>query len=282
MTKKQDKNNLSLLILSHDRKKGLKNLLRNILQQKINNLKLELIIINNYPKHYLKKTFFTPLGRILNKFEDVKIINSNYNWGCNIRHQIATLAKNDICLFLDDDIVLLDEDYIKDMYEAFLNIGEYDILSSWGKLWTEWNDNYFAKVDLNFKQKQITEITEFDAAGTGICMLNKEMLIKKDLLKMLPEAPEAYDTPFSQLAYLALGSHSYYFPAYERMCFHNQKTKKAIYRQNNFFENMFRSYKICWQRGYEPVIARIKKEANWQNSPEIKAIQLLTSTKYDW
>src|SRR3546814_3587361 len=78
--------------------------------------------------------------RRLKRLIDLKVVDSSYNWACSLRYAIATMAKYETVLFLDDDFVLLEKDFVQRMYGRFRKLGSKDILSCWTNIWAEWDD----------------------------------------------------------------------------------------------------------------------------------------------
>src|SRR6266478_220455 len=99
---------------------------------------MELIVCNNAEDIQLSALQDTSMGRLLRLFPDVKIMNSSHNRLCRVRYPLATLARHDTIIFIDDDVVIKDDQFVKYMYDAFATVGPTDILSGCTALWTEW------------------------------------------------------------------------------------------------------------------------------------------------
>jgi hypothetical protein len=77
---------------------------------------LELLVWNNSRRVRLEAARGSEVGELLCAFPDVKVFNSDHNWLCRIRYTIATLARHDTILFLDDDLAPTDAHLVRDLY----------------------------------------------------------------------------------------------------------------------------------------------------------------------
>lgn len=264
--------------------KALEALLKSLLRQELGDIELELMICNNSSRIYLKKSRFSKIGRLLRTFSDVKIVNSSFNWRCKIRYTLSTLAKYDTILFLDDDIVLIDPNFIRYMFTTFQKLRSIDILSCWNTLWVDCNDDFFVMVPLIFESPEITVLTQSDTCGPGICMLGKQLLMNSKILNMHPQAyPLADDMALSIIASMECGSRSYYLPSYGLLKFHKQHLKGALHKQQEHYDDLYSLYKFLWKKGYKTVLSRLSYQISKKKStPESHAAQTLQKIKRKW
>jgi len=274
---------ISVIVLSFERMKSLELMLGSLLEQKLDGISVELIICNNSPRFHLSKSYFSRIGRILRKFPDAKIINSSQTWRTHIRYSLATLAKNNTILFLDDDLILRESNFISYMFKTFCTLGPSDILSCWNTLWVEWTDDFLSYVSLTFHNPQITEVTKSDVAGPGICMFNKQILTPNVLRGVMPtgEYSRAYDMAFSLAAYLEHQSQTYYLPSYGMIETHVQSRHHPLSAQEGHYTGRHALYKAMLNRGYIPVLSRSTFLAN-NVTPEKKVIEFIEQEKFPW
>ena len=274
---------ITLIVLSYERQKGLAALLKSLLQQKLNGLNIELILCNNSPRVRLTMSSLSRTGRLLRKFDDVKVFNSMYNWHDSIRYNLATAARYETILFIDDDITLVDSSFIRYMFDTFLTLGVADILSCWNTLWVEWQDDYFSTVSMSFEIPEITEVTECDTCGTGISMFRKPVLLNQRVLEVAtrPKFPKAYDMGFSLIAAVEYGSRRYYLPSYGMLKIHKQYTQGALSARSGHYDDRYALYKSLFNSGYEPVLSRLSAKSS-RDTPEWRAAQLLPAVKHQW
>ncbi len=274
---------ITLVVLSYERLQALAALLKSLLKQELAGMELELIICNNSPRVRLTKSQFSSLGRLLNRYNDIKIINSSHNWRCGVRYAIATLARYETILFLDDDIILIDPHFIRYMFDHFQKLTPMDILSCWCTLWVEWNDDYFSAVSMSFTTPEIIELTETDTCGMGICMFNKQVLSQKLLRRIIsPPFPEADDMGFSLIAALECGSRSYYLPSYGMLGFHKDCTKGALYNRAGHYDDLYAFYKSLLNEGYKPVLSRLPSRFAECDLPSHWAVRAVPVVKHPW
>lgn len=271
---------ISLVILSYERMAGLKSLLKSLQKQKLDDLRLEIIVCNNSQKVWLKKSRLTAMGRLLSSFSDLKIVNSSHNYKCQIRYQLATLGQYDTIMLLDDDMILLDQSFISDMYHQFKKLNEVDILSGHCKLWLDWDKTGFSDVLLNYRQQAINEPIECDIAGPGISMFAKKIIMRQEMLNMTPDYPEATDMGLSLIVNKIFGSRTFYFPVFGRMNFHNDKSKGAISQGVNFEKSKYGIFKKYWQDGYLPAL---KKNPDLAGNSDLKnKLSHLKLDRHSW
>lgn len=274
------KQGLTIISLSYQRTTGLATLMDGLLQQNLNGLEIEYIICNNSNQTILRPSFFNKIGRRIKKFKDIKVLNSNHNYRCQIRYQLATLAKYETVLFLDDDVVLLDKNFILDMWQTYQHLPINSILSCWCTLWSVWQENSLTKTDINFKQQIINELMLCDTAGPGISMFNKTIIMHPRILDMTPEFKKSDDMGFSIIANLTNKSQVYYFPSWQRLKFHDtEKNKHAISTEKSYFDNVYAVWKALWKEGYKPVIERLSSE---DKKLHLLAQEKLLAKKIDW
>lgn len=279
MTEEKNKG-ITIVILSFERMKGLAALLESILMQDLRDLKYEIIICNNSSQVKLKRSKLTKIGRVLSRVPDLKIFNSSYNWGCQVRYQMATLGKYDTIQFFDDDVMLLDKNFIYDMYTEHKKLEPNDILSAYGIVWTKWQDDYFTKATFFYRELEVKQITPCDTVGAGICMFARDLATKPEILNMWLDYPGNYDWPFSLVAAMKYDSKRYYFPAYKRMNFHDDKVKKPIYQHDNYNKRLSDLYKLFIKKGYKPILSELPKEAT-EDLHSVLIAKRLTQTKLD-
>ena len=250
-SKSPQQKGLSLIILSYNRLNGLQELLKSLEEQNLNDLKLEIIIINNYEKNVLKNN----LSKLVNNFDDIKIIDSSHNYKCQIRYNMATLAKYNTILFIDDDIVLQDKNFLTYMLSNFEKLTDKDILSCWNYLWLDISEKGFSEILINFKSK-IEKIIKTDSCGPGITMFSKKILMNKKILDMTPEFKDADDMGFPIIANLEYGSQIYHLPSYGMLQFHKEYSKESLSKKETRDKAMHQLYKTFIKDGYTPLNKR--------------------------
>ena len=278
-------NGLTIMVLSFNRMAGLRALLKGILKQELGDIKLELIICNNSQRHTLKQSLFSRVGRLLKQFDDIKIFNSSHNWRDTVRYPLISLAKYETVFVLDDDVLILDNTFIRDMYQAHQSLGKYDILSCWNNLWKEWTDQYLDFVGVNLFNSDITEITRCDTCGTGISMYNRELVMNPRVLEVVvrSEYPAGADIGFGLISQMVWGGNVYYFPAHDRLSFHKQFKKGAIHEGTDYVHQRGQIMKALLEEGYSPVMNDpIFKTQDHSNCPELYALENLPTTRNEW
>ena len=254
----QSARGLSLVVLTYNRPAALVSTLEHLMRQDLTGIDLELILWNNSQRQLLRRSVVTKTGRLLGRFDNIKIINSSDNWECRARYGMATVAANDVVMFLDDDILLLDRQFVQYMYRTFLGLRDVDILSCWNRLWVDWTDEHLDSVAVQFSQPTAAELTETDTVGSGISMFNKRILLSPRVMQEVtyPRVATAYDLAFPLIAALELGSRSYYLPSYGMLQFHRQWRKGAMMTRPGKNESRLRLHKLLLGDGYTPVLAR--------------------------
>jgi len=282
--KAQEPDGITIIILSYNRQKGLHSLLKSILLQELQGLTVEIMVINNYEKANLRKLRNSRLGRALQEKLDIKIFDSSYNWWDSARYAFAILAKHETILHIDDDITLLDPNFILYMYKEFKKLRKVDILSCWNMLWTQYTEDNLCSVGLNFSQTELTEVTESDVCGTGICMYNKEILFNKQVFNVATARnfPNAYDMAFSISASMELGSRGYFLPSFGMLKFHEDQKVNAIHEMPGHYDARLSLFKSLYKAGYVPVMSRSSSQTGDHNTPEWRAIQKLKPKCRPW
>lgn len=274
---------ITLIVLSFERMASLTKLLRGILSQELRGIPLEVIICNNSSRMTLKSSRFSTLGRLLRRFSNLKIFNSSYNWRCQIRYGIATIAQYDTVMFVDDDITLIDRDFIRYMFETFHTLRPLDILSCWNTLWVGIDDDALQFVSLNFNTPEITEITQTDTIGCGICMFNKKIVLSERIQNMFRDTGRADDMAFPIVANLEWGSRSFYLPSNGMLEMHDQHAGiAALNAVPGHYTDLYAKYKDLLDEGYRPVIAGTSCQCIDADSPPIRAARRLTVRSYPW
>jgi glycosyltransferase involved in cell wall biosynthesis len=283
-TVKEKEEGISIIILSYERLKQLSILLNSLLKQDLDGMEIELILCNNSARINLSTSSYSNIGRLLRKFDNVKIFNSNYNWRCGVRYAIATLAKYTTVLFLDDDLFLLNPHFICYMFDHFRQVEEMDIISCWNTLWLEQNDDYFCQVSMTFLTPEITELTESDTGGPGICMFNKKILFNPGVWNVIRSTayPLADDMAFSIIAAMECGSRTYFLPSYRMLKFQRTKKKTALNQRHGHYKQLYNLFKSLFKSGYKPVLSRLSDLDSESYSAERKAAQILPKNKNPW
>jgi glycosyltransferase involved in cell wall biosynthesis len=273
---------VTVIVLTYQRPAALAALLRSLLQQELGSLPLEVMVCNNAPGVRLKPSRFSALGRLCRRFADLKIFNSSYNWRCRVRYAVATLAAHDTIMFIDDDITLLDRNFIRYMYENFRTLGSKDLLSCWNTLWVDWNEDNFSCVSLTFETPGITRLTQTDTIGAGICMFNKELLVNARILDLSRGFPKADDMAFPLVAAVEWGSRSYFLPSYRMLEMHYEYNRNPLYTVSGHTTELYAQFKELLQEGYQPVLSRTGASALESETPERDAARRLPAMKYSW
>lgn len=265
---------VSIIVLSHERLGALQALLQSLLRQDLAGLPIELVVCNNSPAVELRASRFSRLGRLFRRFPDVKILNSSHNWLCRIRYTLATLARYETILFLDDDLIPVHTGLIRQMAEVHGTLGPNDILSCWTALWTRWDDAQLTKVRMGFIYPQTTVLTECDYVGPGVSMFNKRLLFHPGLLDLPEEFHRSDSAWFPWLTAMEAGSRKFYMPSYGMLRIHPESRTKALADLPGFRAGQYAAYKRMWQRGYVPVLATERQQGR-DDSPEAVAARTL-------
>ncbi|MBM4299948.1 MAG: glycosyltransferase [Deltaproteobacteria bacterium] len=273
---------VTVIVLTYQRRAALAALLRSLLQQKLGSLPLELIVCNNAPGIRLKPSRFSSLGRLFRQFANLKIFNSSYNWRCRVRYAVATLAAHDTVMFIDDDITLLDRNFIRYMYDNFRTLGSKDLLSCWNSLWVDWNEDNFSCASLTFETPGITQLTQTDTIGPGICMFNKALLLNARILDLSRGFPKADDMAFPLVAAVEWGSRSYFLPSYKMLEMHYEYNRNPLYTVPGHSAELYAQFKGLLKEGYQPVLSRNAAGGVETETPERDAAQRLPAMQYSW
>ena len=273
---------VSIVIVSYNRPSALKILLIQLLKQKLTGIKTELIIVNNSQGKIIKPSRLSILGRLLNKFDEPKILNSTYNWGPGIRYAIATASKYQTILFFDDDIYPIDPFFIRKLYNSFKSLRPHDILTCWADLWVNWDKNQLSTVSMNFSLPEITDITEVDYCGTGISMFNKNILMHPNMLNIPREYKFADTAWFPWIPNIIFGTRKYYFPSFRMLKFHKQKTLNALCKQDGYDDFIFLARNKMLDMGYKPVLSRSHSMKFKSGSPEERASKTIPIITRKW
>lgn len=272
----------TVIVLTYDRPRALRVLLQGLSTQQLSGADMELIVCNNAAGSRLAASPWTATGRLLRRFPDVKIMNSSHNWLCRVRYPLATLAKHDTIVFIDDDVVIADPHFLRYMYDAFATVRPIDVLSCWTALWTEWTDEHLKKVRMNFADPAPNEMTECDYAGPGLCIFDRRILIESGLLALAPELQRSDSTWFPWLTAMKLGTRKYYLPSHGRVTFHAEFSRHALTPSPGFRSEMYATYKKMWTRGYVPVLERKRAEPDFEHSREARAARTLPVETDRW
>lgn len=260
-----------MIVISYDRPDALRTLLHGLAAQRLDDIRMELIICNNAKQVWLKQSPWTRVGRLLRQFPDVKIVNSSHNWLCRVRYPLTGLAQYDTIVFIDDDVIIKDERFLKYMYDSFASVRPIDILSCWTALWTEWSDNDLKKVRMNFRRAEPDSMVECDYVGPGLCIFDRRILIDSGLFVLPSEFHRSDSTWFPWLTSMRIGTRKYYLPSYGRLDFHEQNQRHSLMKAPGFRPGMYSLYKTIWKRGYVPVLERKRSEPDFERSPEVHA-----------
>ena len=277
-------NGITIVILSYMRKKALRVLLRSLYEQNHDDIPFEIMICNNSNRVNINKVWYTKLGRELNKFTDLKIFNSSHNWNVSVRYSIATLAKYETILFLDDDINILDRNFVKYMYEAHQKLRPFDILSCWNTLWVNWTEEYIENVGINFNtDPEITDLVETDTCGAGICMFSKSILFNENIQNNPPrEFIHAHDMAFGPISAIEHGSRMFFLPSFGMLRFHNQMKKSQLSQETGHYDDLYALYKfLIYSKGYKPVLSR-RSLGDRVDSPETRISKILNRERIIW
>jgi glycosyltransferase involved in cell wall biosynthesis len=273
---------VTVIVLCYQRMAALTALLQSLLRQELGGLPLELIVCNNSPRMQLKQSRFSSLGRLFSQFANLKIFNSSYNWRCRVRYAIGTLATHDTIMFIDDDITLVDRNFIRYMYENFHALRPMDLLSCWNSIWVEWTEDFFTCASLNFMTPEITALTQTDTIGPGICMFNKQILLNARIMDLSRGFPKADDMAFPLVAALEWGSRSYFLPSYNMLEFHYEYNRNSLYEVSGHTQALYDQYNSLLKEGYQPVLSRNPANSSSGETPEQYAVRLLPAVKYCW
>lgn len=134
---------LSIVIVTHNNftnKNGcIENVINSLLKQ--NNLLFDIIIVDNNSN----KIDVEKLKKLQLKYENLNVYYSKINNISHGRNIGAKLSKSDIILFLDDDMILIDDTTLSDVYKI-ANQSTYGYAAT--RLWTV--DGWYEENKLNF------------------------------------------------------------------------------------------------------------------------------------
>jgi hypothetical protein len=184
-------------------------------------------------------------------------------------------------MFIDDDIVLLDPNFIRYMYDAFRTLTPVDIISCWNSLWVEWTEDHFSSVALTFDIPDIAEITQTDTIGPGICMFNKGILANSRILNMSEGFSKADDMAFPLIAALEWGSRRYFLPSHNMLKMHDQGVINPLNKNHGHYDELYAQYRLLLDEGYQPVLAGIDPSSE-ADSPERRAARSLPLLTLPW
>ena len=279
-------NGLSVVVLTHERQKGLASLLRSLLEQTAKDTRLELIIFNNSPAIQLNRSGPDSMSRLIQYFEDCKVIDSSYNWGTSARYAMAALANNETVLFLDDDLEIKDKFFVAEMFETFRKLGPSSILSCWNELWIEWDEKKLVTVSLDFQTPGVNDVIPTDTIGPGIVMFNRRIVQNPTVMNVAMQRNQkrsiVSDMAFPLAASLVHGAKSYYFPAWKKIGFHDEAHKGAIYQIPRRRSELLSLYKELYVAGYQPVLARVPTLSQSEAESVKWAAQTLPLQETQW
>jgi hypothetical protein len=277
-----ERHGVSIVVLSYERRLALAALLRGLLAQELGGLACELLVWNNSRNVQLEPSRHSELGRLLSEFPDAKVFNSSHNWLSRVRYALATLARHDTILFIDDDLAPTDPKLVRDMYDALGRLRPVDIVSCWTALWTEWNDRSLTKVRMGFTQPEPAELTECDHFGPGICMFRKRILFHPAILDLTPERLQSDSSWFPWVTAMELGSRKYYLPTHGRLRIHAEHRHASLSHAPGFQLALHQAFKRMWKQGYVPVLGRTGDQRVPENSPERRAARSLPTETDLW
>jgi glycosyltransferase involved in cell wall biosynthesis len=282
--KKQTANELTVIVLTHKREKGLEKLLESLTEQRFHS-GFELIVFNNSPLNQFSFSHGL-MAKFSGQFPDFKLINSNHNWGTVARYGMATMAGSETILMLDDDIFFRDPLFLSDMFETFRSLKHEDMLSCWNELWVDWDETTLKTVSLDFLTPGITEVITTDTLGPGIAMFNRQLILNPSVMDIAmqrnQQRPIVSDMGFPLASVMKHGGRCKYFPAWGRISFHDQAHEGAIYQIPGRHGELLRLYKHLYSSGYQPVISCLDKLSSPEAEKVHWAIETLPSKIYSW
>ena len=273
---------LSIIVTSYERMISLHKNLTSLIDQEMGDIPIEIIVINNSSKVTLRPTMWTKMGRLFRQYPDIKLINSRHNWRIYFRYGIAYFALYDTILFIDDDIYFKDRTMLRTMYDTLMGLGDYDIVSCWNMLWTQWTDTELSHVSASLLDPDLNELTKTDTCGPGISMFNKCLILDARAQKHLItwDIPDAGDYALGLLSQMLWGGTTYAIPAFKRVGFSEEFQKGALHiNEPNFVSDRMRLFKEMLNKGYTPVIKRQQLD---ENSPEMKLIKRMEERSKNW
>ncbi len=270
-------NGLTLIVLSYERMKSLATLLESLLSQELQGVDLELILCNNSPRRVISRSRFDKVGRRLRGFTDLKILNSSHNWSDRLRWSVGTIAMHDTVLNLDDDIVLTDKSFLRNMLAHYSQLTPRDMLSCWNQIFVNWDDDDLFVASLNFLDPLATEMIQTDHVGTGICMYHKSILFTSLISRVTATPPVIGDYALPVLASMEVGTRCFFMPCHGMLAFHEESKEHSICRKPGFNKTAVAVLKGLINDGYRPVVSRDIPNVTDPASPEFKALQRLVA-----
>lgn len=282
MTVLSNRIGLSIIVTSYDRMISLHKNLTSLINQDMGDIPVEIIVVNNSSRVTLHPTLWTKIGRLLRQNPNIKVINSRHNWRIYFRYGIAYFALYDTILFIDDDIYFKDQTMMRDMYDTLMNLGDYDIVSCWNMLWTQWTDTALSHVSASLLDPDLTDLTKTDTCGPGISMFHKRLVLDERAQKHLItwNIPDAGDYALGLLSQMLWNGTTYALPAFKRAGFSEEFQKHALHiKEPNFVSDRMKLFKEMLDNGYTPVI---KREQLADHSPEMNLIKRMEQRSNKW
>lgn len=272
---------VTVIVLTYFRPDGLNALLASLAEQNLGDLGLEVIICNNAPGRRLGGWQFR---RRVKALPDVKVLDSSYNWACSLRYAIATMAKYETVLFLDDDFVLLEKDFVQRMYGRFRKLGSKDILSCWTNIWAEWDDTGFSTISLTFLADDAPDVVEVDTVGPGLSMFYRDTILDPEVFAeiMSPPFPKVDDMAFGIVTSMKRGTRKYFMPCYGMLRSHRQTRTKALATRSGRYDDLHAYYKQCLANGFEPLLLCQERERPGEETPERRLARSLPRQRFQW
>ncbi len=272
---------LTIIVVTYRRMEALYASLAALMSQDLRGIPSELIVVNNDSEAQLRPSRWTKLGRLFRANPAVILVNSRFNWLGIIRYGMVYLAYYDTVLILDDDITVLDDTLVFDMYQTLMGLEKYDIVSGWNSIWTHWTDTEYHYVDATFKMPEVTQLTKTDTCGSGISMFNKDLILHARAQQhlVIRERAPAGDMALGLLANMLWGGTTYAIPMYGRAKFHPEWAKSALHLRPKAYTKRGELYKAMLQTGYKPLITR---ETLAEESPEMKLINNVEPLVRPW
>lgn len=107
-------NNLCSIIIPYTRKEYIKECVNSILNQKLTNLEIEILIINDNPENLENKEYLSEFSGN----EAIKIIDNEKNIGLSMtRNKGIDLCKGDFIYFIDDDDYMKSDTALQEMFD---------------------------------------------------------------------------------------------------------------------------------------------------------------------
>jgi len=273
---------VTVIVTSYERMLALYDNLSSLLNQQMGDVPVEIIVVNNSENVTLRPSMWTRVGRLLRQHPEIKVINSRHNWRIYFRFGVAYFAYYDTIFLLDDDVHLLDDTMLIDIYNTLMGLGRYDIVSCWNMLWAEWDDNQLSHVSATLFDPDVTMLIQTDTCGPGICMFNRDLVMDARAQNHLItwNIPDAGDYALGLLPHFLWGGATYAMPAFKRLAFSKEHKKHALHeKEPNFVSDRMRLFKEMLHNGYTPVIRR---EEFLDDSPEMQLIRRMDLKSNRW